>query len=208
LRRRALSFARKTPTIGAFSPRIFLGRPNSKSRAIAPISKIFLQFQCDLPCPVPCKKIFCFSELKITPISSPSRPLKGCFANVTNAGWDAVDAAASGTTRDGRAGEAACELSTASRRPALKPGEAFGVRRVCPVEALAETGSCVRRNRVVLMPRRWCQVSRRSVGPTGRGQNLNPQGDGGKKARSPGRTRISRKLLRGGAGRSRCNGGD
>jgi hypothetical protein len=31
--------------------------------------------------------------------------------------------------------------------------------------------------------------SRRSVGPTGRGQNLNPLDDGGKTARSPGRAR-------------------
>src|SRR5216684_9321079 len=31
--------------------------------------------------------------------------------------------------------------------------------------------------------------SRRLVGPTGRGQNLNPLDDGGKRARSPGRAR-------------------
>jgi hypothetical protein len=38
--------------------------------------------------------------------------------------------------------------------------------------------SCGRRSRVVLTPRRWRQVSRRY-----------PRGDGGKKARSPGRAR-------------------
>src|SRR6266853_1999780 len=32
--------------------------------------------------------------------------------------------------------------------------------------------------------------SRRLVGPTGRGQNLNPLDDGGKRARSPGRARY------------------
>jgi hypothetical protein len=38
--------------------------------------------------------------------------------------------------------------------------------------------ACGRRSRVVLAPRRWCQVSRD-----------NPRDDGGKKARSPGRAR-------------------
>jgi hypothetical protein len=80
----------------------------------APNRKIVEQIQPDLPCLVLSEKIFFFSELKIAPICRPSRPLKGCFANVTNAGWDAVDAAASGTTRDGRAGEEARESSAAS----------------------------------------------------------------------------------------------
>src|SRR6267154_83309 len=35
---------------------------------------------------------------------SPSRPTEGRIAIVTNAGWDAVDAAALGVKRDGRAG--------------------------------------------------------------------------------------------------------
>jgi hypothetical protein len=42
---------------------------------------------------------------------------------------------------------------------------------------------------VVLTPRRRRQVSRRSVGPTGRGQAIHSRGDGDKKARSPGRAR-------------------
>ena len=52
-----------------------------------------------------------------------------------------------------------------------------------------------RRSRVVLTPRRWCQVSR-----------SNPRDDGGKKARSPGRAR--RKLLKPlRAGMPGCSGG-
>src|ERR1017187_9071000 len=46
---------------------------------------------------------------------------QGRIAIVTNAGWDAVDAAASGVTRDGRAGwRKARERSAACRRPMLK----------------------------------------------------------------------------------------
>ena len=44
----------------------------------------------------PClQKYFCFSEAQISSISSPSRSLGGALRNVTNAGRDAVDAAAS-----------------------------------------------------------------------------------------------------------------
>jgi len=54
----------------------------------------------------------------------------------------------------------------------------------------ADEGCCsVRRSRVVLTPRRWRQVRGGLVGPTGRGQSLNPLSDGGKRARSPGRAR-------------------
>jgi hypothetical protein len=45
-----------------------------------------------------------------------------------------------------------------------------------------------RPNRVVLTPRRWRQALRRHVGPTGRGHSIFA-GDGGKRARSPGRAR-------------------
>src|SRR6266849_468836 len=45
-----------------------------------------------------------------------------------------------------------------------------------------------RQNRVVLTPRRWRQVLRRRVGPTGRGHSIFAD-DGGKRARSPGRAR-------------------
>jgi hypothetical protein len=51
----------------------------------------------------------------------------------------------------------------------------------------------VRQNRVVLTPRRWRQVLRSCVGPTGLRQNLSAD-DGGKRARSPGRARH--KLLK------------
>src|ERR1700733_12078498 len=44
--------------------------------------------------------------------------------------------------------------------------------------ALTKALICGRRSRVVLTPRRWCQASRKY-----------PRGDGGKKARSPGRAR-------------------
>jgi hypothetical protein len=43
----------------------------------------------------------------------------------------------------------------------------------------------VRQNRVVLTPRRWRQVLRSCVGPTGLKTKQYSQGDGGKKARSP-----------------------
>jgi hypothetical protein len=46
-----------------------------------------------------------------------------------------------------------------------------------------------RSSRVVLTPRRWRQVLRRRVRLNRAGQNLNPRGDGGKTARSPGRSR-------------------
>jgi hypothetical protein len=46
----------------------------------------------------------------------------------------------------------------------------------------------VRRSRVVLTPRRWRQVLRSCVGPTGLRQNISAD-DGGKRARSPGRAR-------------------
>ena len=49
-----------------------------------------------------------------------------------------------------------------------------------------------RRNRVVLTPRRWRQVLRRCVRPNRFECICDPQSDGGKKARSPGRSRISR----------------
>jgi hypothetical protein len=52
---------------------------------------------------------------------------------------------------------------------------------------------CGRQNRVVLTPRRWRQVLRSCVGPTGLRQNISAD-DGGKRARSPGRARH--KLLK------------
>jgi hypothetical protein len=79
-----------------------------------------------------------FPNTQISAIFPPSRPTEGRFAVVTNAGWDAVDAAS----------------------------------------AIDEQRLRGRRSRVVLTPRRWCQVGGR-----------NSADDGGKKARSPGRAR-------------------
>src|ERR1700722_11221078 len=94
------------------------------------------------PCPVPPVKIFCFSEMQITSIFTPSRPTEGRVAIVTAAGRDAVDADA-------------------------------------PITNGADRG---RRRRVVLTPRRWCQVleKRRLL-----------RGDGGQRARAPGRARYN-----------------
>jgi hypothetical protein len=55
-----------------------------------------------------------------------------------------------------------------------------GVRR----EGAGRNACCGRRSRVVLTPRRWRQVG-----------GSHSAGDGGKKARSPGRVRISRKTV-------------
>ena len=85
---------------------------------------------------------------------------------VTDAGRDAVDAAAFCVRWDGRAGD----------------------EPVSDQQHADERCCCGRQNRVVLTPRRWRQVSRSCVGPTGLRQNLSA-GDGGKRARSPGRAR-------------------
>jgi hypothetical protein len=68
---------------------------------------------------------------------------------------------------------------TARGRMALFPSS-LKLRRTGkkPVEAFGADGSSGRRSRVVLTPRRWCQVSR-----------SDPRNDGGKRARSPGRAR-------------------
>src|ERR1700730_7935802 len=64
---------------------------------------------------------------------------------------------------------------------------------------------CGRRSRVVLTPRRWCQVRGWQVGPTGRGQNLNPLTTVAKEPGHRGEPDISRKTIAcGNAGRFRC----
>jgi hypothetical protein len=50
------------------------------------------------------QKYFCFSEIKIKLYDSPSHPTEGRIAIVTNAGRDAVDAAAPARKLDCRAG--------------------------------------------------------------------------------------------------------
>jgi hypothetical protein len=90
----------------------------------------------------------------------PFRPSKGRIAIVTDAGWNAVDAAASGATRD--AGRAlAREHSTARGRTMLfAPAPEFGGPVPGPAKPLAQTGR-VRQKRVVLTPRCRRQVARR-----------------------------------------------
>src|SRR3981189_2642014 len=77
-----------------------------------------------------------------------------------------------------------------TRQRFARDGVAGRVERLVSDQQRADERCCsVRRSRVVLTPRCWRQVRGGLVGPTGRGQSLNPLGDGGKKARSPGRAR-------------------
>src|SRR6266704_2773012 len=85
---------------------------------------------------------------------------------VTNAGWNAVDAAAFCARRDCRAGFTACERSTASGREMLQR-----TAKSCGPDAPTLASS-----------------SRSRVGPTGLRQDISAD-DGGKRARSPGRAR-------------------
>jgi len=94
---------------------------------------------------------------------------------VTNAGWDAVDAAAFCARWDCRAGD----------------------EPVSDQQHADERCCCGRQNRVVLTPRRWRQVLRSCVGPTGLRQNISAN-DGGKRARSPGARHKPLKPLRAG----------
>jgi hypothetical protein len=96
-----------------------------------------------------------------------SRPTEGRIAIVTDAGRDAVDAAAFCARRDRRAGSFE-----------FVSGQQHADERCC----------CGRRSRVVLTPRRWRQVRGGRVGPTGFRRAISA-GDGGKRARSPRRAR-------------------
>ncbi len=102
-------------------------------------------------------------------ISTNSRhptPQQGRIAIVTDAGWDAVDAAAFCAQWDRRAGRKTCERSPARGR-----------------EMLQRTAkSCGPDTPTLVSSLRSC------VGPTGLRQNISA-GDGGKRARSPGRVR-------------------
>jgi hypothetical protein len=63
----------------------------------------------------------------------------------------------------------------------------------------------VRRSRVVLTPRRWRQVRGCCVGPTGRGDNANPQTTVAKEPGHRGERGVSRKTIAcGNVGRFRC----
>jgi hypothetical protein len=90
------------------------------------------------------------SSLQIRAIPSHKR---GVSRSSGNAGWDAVDAAASCVRWDCRAGD----------------------EPVSDQQHADERCCCVRRSRVVLTPRRWCQVRGCYVGPTGLRHNVSPR---------------------------------
>jgi hypothetical protein len=115
-----------------------------------------------------CKNISVFTPPKSHLELRASHPTRGALAIVTNAGRDAVDAAASCARWGRRAGRKTCERFPCTR-----------TRGDC----------CERRSRVVLTPRRWRQVRGWQVGPTGLWTSHTSAGDGGKRARSPGRAR-------------------
>jgi hypothetical protein len=83
-----------------------------------------------------CKNISVSTHPKSSLELWPSHPTRGALAIVTNAGRDAVDAAASCAQRGCRAGD----------------------EPVSDRQHADERCCCVRRSRVVLTPRRWCQV--------------------------------------------------
>ena len=101
-------------------------------------SKLPSRIKLFLPVQSRAKKYSASGFSQITFLTTPSTPLEGRIAIVTDAGLDAMDA-------DG---------------------------------ATDESTGCGRRSRVVLTPRRWRQVG-----------GINSAGDGGKRARSPGRAR-------------------
>ena len=103
------------------------------------------------------EKIFLFSELQISPIFSaiPSHS-KGALGRTSRTrDGDVMDAAASGLTCDGRA----------SLRRLVSDRRQADERRPGPAKPLAETDGRVQPSRVVLAPRRWCQVLRRRGRP-------------------------------------------
>jgi hypothetical protein len=112
--------------------------------------------RCNFPVESPLQKYFASPVGQI--ISTNSRhpvPLQGRIAIVTDAGWDAVDAAASGVKRD--AGRVRLRIRERSNG------------------ALTNDVASVRRSRVVLTPRRWRQVRGCYVGPTGLRRNVSPR---------------------------------
>jgi hypothetical protein len=91
----------------------------SSHGALRPITNFLNQINLIPPIQSCLQKYFPSRSTQINSISPPSRPPEGRFAIVTNAGRDAVDAAALGARWDGRAGRKACERSRARRRTAL-----------------------------------------------------------------------------------------
>ena len=115
----------------------------------------------------PLQKYFCFRTPQITSrtFRIPSHR-EGRFAIVTDAGWDAVDAAAFCARGDCRAGDEPVSDHQASGREMLQR-----TAKSCGPDAPTLVSS-----------------SRSCVGPTGLRQNISAD-DGGKRARSPGRAR-------------------
>jgi len=113
-----------------------------------------------------CKNISISAHPKSLLQPSPSHPTEGRIAIVTDAGRDAVDAAAFCARWDCRAGD----------------------EPVSDQQHADERCCCGRRNRVVLTPRRWRQVRGVASAQPGLDKTISAD-DGGKRARSPGRAR-------------------
>jgi hypothetical protein len=113
------------------------------------------------------KKIPLFTLPKSVLETSPSRSAtRGVSGSSSTLGWDAVDAAAFCARRDRRAGD----------------------EPVSDQQHADERCCCVRRSRVVLTPRCWCQVCGVASAQPGLDKTISAS-DGGKRARSPGRAR-------------------
>ena len=95
----------------------------------------------------------------------PSRPTRG-VAHVTNARWDAMDATASGA--QGIAGRIELrERSSGARTNGAEKLSSTKLAGSREVRRELWRGRCGRRNRAGPTPRRWRQVLRRCVRPTG-----------------------------------------
>ena len=120
------------------------------SKSVARKLRFGQAFQRDLGRPVCCAEInrsACRANHRYN--LSPSHPSEGRFAIVTDAGWDAVDAAASGAKRV---------------RRAVSPVSEHG--------AQDERRCCVRQNRVVPTPVAGAKLRGGEVNPTGFDQPL------------------------------------
>jgi len=133
--------------------RSWIFRRSALPRPCARTAEFLQPDQAVSTCPVPLRKNI---PLPIPPNSSlspsPSRPARGAYRD-RHGRWvrDAVDAAAS------------CARGIAGRIDEIRE------RRLKHADERCCRG---RPNRVVLTPRRWCQVLWRHVGPTGRGHSI------------------------------------
>jgi hypothetical protein len=98
-----------------------IGAPQTVRISRAPKCRFIEPVQRDLPSPVPFAKIIAFPfDPNHRLILSCLIPHEGRWPSSRTLGWDAVDAAASGTQVAGRAGRKACEPEAACRRTMLK----------------------------------------------------------------------------------------